>query len=574
MMSADNFFSWLKVGDKIDFFDEEYAHWKVAVIKDIRIHQNECNIHLSFNRVISSSCRTTCNKWIYLNSQSKYYKTIQPLNTHALHHDPNSTSCFYELAGKLDVKRGSKICTKCKRVCCSSCFVIRISDNSSISKTSIFCKDCSQMCHRNETCHNIYGAKCSTCQLTYCTKCSSIYIYNRSNGHLTSRECYQCYSLKQYEWILIITQSMLRRSCTTNADINVLKLITDFVHNTTLRCEYGHCSKHEILTRSKRDVSISLSDAIYIDIDGDHVFICNVHTWSGNTNKLSCTTIRNCHFSDNITSCGHCQSESRKICIECDRIIKCRDCGKVCHGDSECNYQDYIVDKKQGFHNYKVLLSQCKDCYSVKLYKYQFNITRLICKSMFVQTRKVEFERNIIELISRYYVEDLWKQFLVLPVSPLQLKNGCYRIDNETGYPGKVTEFKTCKCGKHGHKKYYYKLFIPYTGQILSKMHTRFSRMLMTCHMKTDEYIFNRYVDDGEKLVECKNQKTGEYINIVISPFDKYYATVTGLIEEKGENDKLILYVLNGPKYSSERLELMQCIVDAKIEQDVYDVMD
>eukprot|EP01084_Bolivina_argentea_P217613 369444_1 len=571
MMSADNFFSWLKVGDKIDFFDEEYAHWKVAVIKDIRIHQNECNIHLSFNRVISSSCRTTCNKWIYLNSQSKYYKTIQPLNTHALHHDPNSTSCFYELAGKLDVKRGSKICTKCKRVCCSSCFVIRISDNSSISKTSIFCKDCSQMCHRNETCHNIYGAKCSTCQLTYCTKCSSIYIYNRSNGHLTSRECYQCYSLKQYEWILIITQSMLRRSCTTNADINVLKLITDFVHNTTLRCEYGHCSKHEILTRSKRDVSISLSDAIYIDIDGDHVFICNVHTWSGNTNKLSCTTIRNCHFSDNITSCGHCQSESRKICIECDKIIKCIECGKVCHrfcGDSQGSYQDYMIinNEKQ---SRKVLLTQCKDCYSSKRYKYQFNITKVICKSMFFQNRKMGFEVNIIELILNYYFEDLWSQFSVLPTTPFQIQNGSWRIDVKSGYPGKVTELKMCKTGKHGHKKFTYKLLIPYTGQILFIMHRQFD-MFMTCVMKTDKYIFNGYEDNEKKLVQCKNQKTGEQIKIAISPFDK----LIDLIGKKGDDEKLILYVLSGLKCSSEKLEVVQCIVDAKIEQDVYDVMD
>eukprot|EP01084_Bolivina_argentea_P010047 18737_1 len=220
-MSADNFLSSLKVGDKIDFYDEEdkvpaHVHWKVAVIKDIKIYKNECNIHLLFNRWygtyhIDSKLRK-CNKWIYLKSQGKYYKIIQSLNTHTPHHHPNSKSCSYEL--QRNFRKCTDPCTKCKRVCCSLCFVIKISYDSSIPKNNVFCQECIQICHQNETCRYSYSDKCSTCQMQCCTKCSFIHIYNRSNGKLISRECYKCYPLKQYQLILTIIQSMLRMSCT------------------------------------------------------------------------------------------------------------------------------------------------------------------------------------------------------------------------------------------------------------------------------------------------------------------------------------------------------------------------
>eukprot|EP01084_Bolivina_argentea_P217612 369443_1 len=578
-MSMDSFFSSLKVRDKIDFYDEEdktVHHWKVAVIQDIKTYKSEYNIHLSFNRWYGTyhchidsdwECEK-CNKWISSKALYTDFKILQPLNTHTPYHDPNSKSCSYEFERNFGTY--SICCTKCARECCSFCFVVRFSDNSVDSK-SIFCKECVQICHKNDKCQDSYADKCTTCQNRCCRKCSFILIYNRSNGKLISCECYQCYPFKQYQLILTITQSMFRKSSTTNTDINILKLITDFVHNTTLKCEYNNCSQHNILRIPRRNLSIvSLLHTIYIDIDRDCAFICNNHVYYwGNVSKLRCTTIQNCHFPDNVTNCGHCQS--RKICIECDKIIKCIECGKVCHrfcGDSQGSYQDYMIinNEKQ---SRKVLLTQCKDCYSSKRYKYQFNITKLICKSMFLQNQTMEFEMNLIELILNYYFEDLWSQFSVLPTTPFQIQNGSWRIDVKSGYPGKVTELKMCKTGKHGHKKFTYKLLIPYTGQILFIMHRQFD-MFMTCVMKTDKYIFNGYEDNEKKLVQCKNQKTGEQIKIAISPFDK----LIDLIGKKGDDEKLILYVLSGLKCSSEKLEVVQCIVDAKIEQDVYDVMD
>eukprot|EP01084_Bolivina_argentea_P010048 18738_1 len=169
-MSTDMLFSSLKVGDKIDFYDQEdkvTAHWKVAVITYIQTYK----------------------------AQNKdYIKMIQPLNTHTPHHDPNSISCSYEL----DRNFSTDCCTKCKRECCKFCFVIKMNDESHNSKTTIFCKECVQICHKNKKCDYIYADKCRTCQKKCCTKCSFIHIYNRSNGKLISHECYQCYPLKQY----------------------------------------------------------------------------------------------------------------------------------------------------------------------------------------------------------------------------------------------------------------------------------------------------------------------------------------------------------------------------------------
>eukprot|EP01084_Bolivina_argentea_P010049 18739_1 len=111
-MSTDMLFSSLKVGDKIDFYDQEdkvTAHWKVAVITYIQTYKGEYNINLAFNRLYGTY------KLISLKAQNKdYIKMIQPLNTHTPHHDPNSISCSYELDRMTDYcTKVTDYCTKC-----------------------------------------------------------------------------------------------------------------------------------------------------------------------------------------------------------------------------------------------------------------------------------------------------------------------------------------------------------------------------------------------------------------------------------------------------------------------------
>eukprot|EP01084_Bolivina_argentea_P217616 369450_1 len=607
------FLSDLKVGDKIDLYDDE--QWKVAIIKDINTSTRQYQFHLSFDRYYEREChidswfeRQEYNRWISCDTTISYNKIIQPLNTHTAHHDNTASKSCHNLS--------YDICKKCRRKCCLSCFIVRDYGNSTDSNSNIYCKQCLQICHKQQKCDYIHGNKCSQCNKeNICMKCSYIHIYNKLNGKLISRQCYECYPLIQSQLIFIIAKSMFNSNSSSkiNIDTNILKLITNYVFNTILHCKYHNCPEYmsASIPKNKRqydynNISLFNKNIICSNIDPNCVFICNVHakersmytychhpgyealihtvdTSYINQTKLRCGTIENYHYPANTAQrCYHCEGN---ICIVCDKIIKCTECGKVCH-HSKCDYQDYIV---LGNNNYYTQLIQCKDCHSIKVYKNQLDITKIICKSMVVYNTNdvwicdalnIDGNHNIIELITNYYFSgDLTLKFLVQPLTHNTAKNGSWCIDDESGYFGQITKLKVCCYGKHGHSKILFKMIIPFTGQILNKMiYSKKLTSLKRCVIDNkNEYIFIKYVDKNDKkLVECKNKITGEFANINISCLEKYYSKVTDLIDKKKENDTLILYVLNGPRYYSkvDQLESVQCIVDAKIEQDVYDVMD
>ncbi len=130
-----SFLSGLKVGDKIDFYDE--AQWKVAIIKGIKKSTGQYQFHLSFDRYYEMEShidswfeRQDCNQWISCSTE-----IIQPLNTHTPYHGEsshNSESCH-----NLEYN----FCKKCGRKCCLSCFVIRDYGDSSASKNTTYCKE-------------------------------------------------------------------------------------------------------------------------------------------------------------------------------------------------------------------------------------------------------------------------------------------------------------------------------------------------------------------------------------------------------------------------------------------------
>ena len=522
-----------------------------------------------------------------------YNKIIQPLNTHTAYHDNKTSKLCHNLS--------YDVCVKCRRNCCLSCFIVRVYDDSYYSKSFIYCKQCMQISHQRENCDYIHGIKCTQCQKeNVCIKCGYIHIYNKLNGTLASRQCYECHPLIQYQLIFIITKAMFNSSSKTMTDINILKLITNYAFNSTLHCQYENCcgqlSLSPILNNKPSDLTISRKGIICTNIDTNYVLVCYKHSWlhikeqsiyydepgyeslintvdSSYTNKtkLRCGTINSYHYPENTANnCYHCKGE---ICMECDKVIKCTECEKVCH-DKKCDFQDYIVLCEDNNH-YKQSI-QCKDCYSAKAYRNELNIIKIICQSMITSMHSelnTSMNENIIELITKYYyTKNLTLQFLVGPLTQNTIKNNSWCIDDESGYFAQITKLKLCRYGKHGHLKIFFKMIIPYTGQISDKMIRRMQlKSLQRCVIDdTVKYIFIKYVDGDKKLVECEDEITGETVNINISPLEKYYTKVTDLIDAKKENDKVILSVIKGPRSTHhselEQLELVQCIFDAKID--------
>ena len=155
-------------------------------------------------------------------------------------------------------------------------------------------------------------------------------------------------------------------------------------------------------------------------------------------------------------------------------------------------------------------------------------------------------------------------EHLLKPMQAHDLKNNTWCIDDKSGYPGQVASLKMSKTGKHGHAKFTYKLIMPHTGKTSNPMHPG-NDQLKKPVMTKEEYIFIKFIDDQEKMVQCKDNKTGKMFNIEISPQAKNYEKVINSINKKKNGEIVILTILKGPKYSTKKIEMVECVVAAKI---------
>lgn len=91
-------------------------------------------------------------------------------------------------------------------------------------------------------------------------------------------------------------------------------------------------------------------------------------------------------------------------------------------------------------------------------------------------------------------------------ISPMEasvqdLKNGKYCCSENHGMPGVISNVKMSKTGKHGHAKFTFNLFFPFTGQTSQEMwpgHTHLSRP----KMEKSEFMVT-YYDEGDGDVTC-----------------------------------------------------------------------
>eukprot|EP01083_Nonionella_stella_P027301 75160_1 len=185
---------------------------------------------------------------------------------------------------------------------------------------------------------------------------------------------------------------------------------------------------------------------------------------------------------------------------------------------------------------------------------------KTVVKHKVKEERKTE-EIEIVEEDHEIEAQDL--SHLLEPMQAHDLKHGWWCIDDKSGYPGQVSQLKVSKTGKHGHTKFTYKLSMPHTAKVSNPMHPG-NDQLMKPIMKKDEYRFVQFVDEEQKVVECRDHKLIK-CNIAITAQPKAYEKVMNLVRKRKKDEMLMMTVLSGPKYSRKKIEIVRCIIGGKL---------
>merc|ERR1712244_202534 len=123
--------------------------------------------------------------------------------------------------------------------------------------------------------------------------------------------------------------------------------------------------------------------------------------------------------------------------------------------------------------------------------------------------------------------------------------------DDKSGYPGQVSNLKRSAPGKHGHAKFTYKLVMNHSGKTSNPMHAG------------KDQLQRPIMEEEQKMVEVKDGK-GKMRVIAISPHPKVYEKVMTVMDRRGKGETMLMTVLKGPKYSTKKVSLVECVIDVK----------
>lgn len=137
-----------------------------------------------------------------------------------------------------------------------------------------------------------------------------------------------------------------------------------------------------------------------------------------------------------------------------------------------------------------------------------------------------------------------------IEASVQDLKNGKWCCSQAHGQPGTISNLRMSKTGKHGHTKFTFKLFYPFTGQTSQEMwpgHTHLSRPQCV----KNEYMVS-YADSENGNVVCMDSEENEVFAYMKADFEykgdaigeKFYRE----LDEAMDNDQEFwVSLLEGP---------------------------
>lgn len=152
------------------------------------------------------------------------------------------------------------------------------------------------------------------------------------------------------------------------------------------------------------------------------------------------------------------------------------------------------------------------------------------------------------------------------------LKNGKYICDSKTGLPGVISSVRMSKTGKHGHAKFTYNLFIPFTEQTSQEMqpgHTHLHKPIMkkyemeACNVENDgriEIMDNDGNTEDLYLSPDYQNKLGENIG------EKFFNAWQDVQNSNGEK-LLLINILEGPVCDPKKIYMVKQITGWQIKE-------
>ena len=162
-----------------------------------------------------------------------------------------------------------------------------------------------------------------------------------------------------------------------------------------------------------------------------------------------------------------------------------------------------------------------------------------------------------------WYIDEMMK-----PHSTRQGK----RYNTTGGFAAQVKHLKRCKTGKHGHVKYMHEMVMPHRGETLKGMlrKTKFRQAIVS----TREYKFVdlKYggLNEGLAVLKIGDSLTME---VPVSFYQdnrclrKLYSLRFPVLlpgQPLPSPTAIMMTVLSGPKWSEDKVELVQCVVDVR----------
>jgi len=157
------------------------------------------------------------------------------------------------------------------------------------------------------------------------------------------------------------------------------------------------------------------------------------------------------------------------------------------------------------------------------------------------------------------------------PMHAHDLKNGQWVIMDKSGIPGKTSNVKMSKTGKHGHAKFTYKLTADHSKIIEQPMHPGGDHLYKAV-MKKEEYSYcdHEEKDGGIWEINCMTADFNE-MELKLDPKrdEKLYEKLKAALEEMEGDDSgetmVYLMVNEGPRFiKGKDPQILQIVVDCK----------
>lgn len=158
------------------------------------------------------------------------------------------------------------------------------------------------------------------------------------------------------------------------------------------------------------------------------------------------------------------------------------------------------------------------------------------------------------------------------------LKQGKYCIIPKSGWPGVISNVKMSKTGKHGHAKFTFQLWSPFTNQTSQEMHPGHTHLKRPNMTKFEASVMN-WEADG--VVEAQNEAGEEVSNLFIHPdfkgdkdgkftgedFKQAYDRCVENPPSEEIMEDLVVQILKGPICVGKKIQFCQQIVSWQIKK-------